>query len=66
MTMADWAGKLNAFVQFNQRALLAHPGKASQAIAKAFAESESEKYRAAQDRLFESDLDRHVKKTLND
>jgi hypothetical protein len=66
MTMADWAGKLNAFLQFNERDLLDHPGKVSQAVAKAFAESEFEKYRVVQDRLFESDFDRHVKKTLSE
>jgi len=33
-------------------------------VAKAFAESEFEKYRIVQDRLFESDFDRHIKKTL--
>ena len=64
MTMQDWAGKLNAFLQFNERDLLDHPGKVSQEVAKAFAESEFEKYRLVQDRLFESDFDRHVKKTL--
>jgi hypothetical protein len=64
MTMADWANKLNAFLQFNERDILDHPGKVSQAVAKAFAESEFEKYRVVQDSLFESDFDRHVKKTL--
>jgi hypothetical protein len=64
MTMADWAGKLNAFLKFNERDILDHPGKVSQDVAKAFAESEFEKYRVVQDRLFESDFDRHVKKTL--
>jgi hypothetical protein len=64
MTMQDWAGKLNAFLQFNERDILDHPGKVSQAVAKAFAESEFEKYRIVQDRLFESDFDRHIKKTL--
>jgi hypothetical protein len=64
MTMADWASKLNAFLQFNERDLLDHPGKVSQAVAKAFAESEFEKYRIQQDRLFESDFDRHIKKAL--
>lgn len=62
MTMADWASKLNAFLQFNERDILDHPGKVSQAVAKAFAESEFEKYRVLQDRLFESDFDRHIKK----
>jgi hypothetical protein len=64
MTMKDWAGKLNAFLQFNERDILDHPGKVSQAVAKAFAESEFEKYRIVQDRLFESDFDRHIKKAL--
>ena len=64
MSMADWASKLNAFLQFNERDILDHPGKVSQAVAKAFAESEFEKYRVVQDRLFESDFDRLVKKTL--
>ena len=64
MTMQDWASKLNAFLQFNERDILDHPGKVSQAVAKAFAESEFEKYRIMQDRLFESDFDRLVKKTL--
>jgi hypothetical protein len=64
MTMKDWAGKLNAFLQFNERDILDHPGKVSQEVAKAFAESEFEKYRVVQDRLFESDFDRHVKKAL--
>lgn len=66
MTMQDWAGKLNAFLQFNERDILDHPGKVSQAVAKAFAESEFEKYRVAQDRLFESDFDRHIQQALAD
>ncbi|MBF0159941.1 MAG: virulence RhuM family protein [Magnetococcales bacterium] len=64
MTMADWATKLNAFLQFNERDILDHPGKVSQAVARAFAESEFEKYRIVQDRLFESDFDRHIKKFM--
>ncbi len=62
MTMQDWAAKLNAFLQFNERDLLDHPGKVSAEVAKAFAESEFEKYRVIQDRLFESDFDRAIKK----
>ncbi len=61
MTMADWAKKLDAFLQFNQRDLLDHPGKVTAEIAKVFAESEFEKYRIVQDRLFESDFDRMLK-----
>ncbi|MDZ4165487.1 MAG: virulence RhuM family protein [Smithellaceae bacterium] len=64
MTMEDWAKKLNAFLQFNEREILDNPGKVSREVAKAFAESEFEKYRIVQDRLFESDFDRHIKKFL--
>ncbi|MBC7961656.1 MAG: virulence RhuM family protein [Steroidobacteraceae bacterium] len=66
MTMEDWAGKLNAFLSFNEREILDNPGKVTQEIAKAFAESEYEKYRIVQDRLFESDFDRHIKLLLED
>ena len=66
MTMEDWAKKLNAFLQFNERDILDNPGKVSQEVAKTFAESEFEKYRIVQDRLFESDFDRHIKKFLKD
>jgi hypothetical protein len=65
MTMADWEQKLNAFLQFNQRDLLDHPGKVTAEIAKSFAESEFEKYRIIQDRLFESDFDRLIKQLPN-
>ena len=62
MTMNDWAGKLNAFLQFNEKEILENAGKVTQSIAKAFAESEFEKYRIVQDNLFESDFDREIKK----
>ncbi len=65
MTMADWEQKLNAFLQFNQRDLLDHPGKVTAEIAKSFAESEFEKYRIIQDHLFESDFDRIIKQLPN-
>jgi len=64
MTMKDWAGKLNAFLQFNERDILDNPGRVSKEVAKAFAESEFEKYRVVQDRLFESDFDKHIKRAL--
>jgi len=62
MTMEDWSKKLNVFLQFNNRELLDNPGKVTQEIAKAFAESEFKKYRIVQDRLFESDFDKMMKK----
>lgn len=61
MTMEDWAKRLNAFLEFTERDILQHSGKVSAEIAKAHAESEFEKYRIVQDRLFESDFDRIVK-----
>lgn len=66
MTMQDWAKKLNAFLQFNEREVLKDAGKITQKIAKAFAEREFEKYRVTQDRLFESDFDREIKKLLKE
>lgn len=62
MTMNDWAGKLNAFLKFNEKDILHNAGKVTQAIAKAFAESEFEKYRVLQDRNYESDFDKEIKK----
>jgi len=64
MTMADWSTRLNAFLQFNERDILSGSGKVTQEIAKAFAESEFEKYRIVQDRIFESDFDRQIKGDL--
>ena len=61
MTMKDWTEKLNAFLQFNERDILTNPGKVSKEVAKVFAESEFEKYRVVQDRLFESDFDKHIR-----
>ena len=63
MTMEDWANRLNAFLQFNEYDLLNDSGKVTAEVAKAFAESEFEKYRIVQDRLFESDFDRLLKET---
>jgi hypothetical protein len=64
MTMNDWTGKLNAFLKFNEAEILENAGKVTAEIAKSFAESEFEKYRPIQDRLFESDFDREIKKLL--
>ena len=60
MTMADWASKLDAFLQFNDAEVLQDKGKVTAAIAKAFAESEFEQYRITQDRLYQSDFDRLI------
>lgn len=58
MTMADWASKLDAFLQFNDAEILQDKGKVTAEIAKAFAESEFEQYRVIQDANYVSDFDR--------
>lgn len=62
MSMEDWSGKMNAFLQFNEKDILKNAGKVSHAISKSFAESEFEKYRIVQDRLFQSDFDKLMSK----
>ncbi len=61
MTMEDWAKRVDAFLEFTEQDILQNSGKVSAEIAKAHAESEFEKYRIVQDRLFESDFDRVIK-----
>ncbi len=61
MTMQDWETRLNRFIAATDREILQDAGKVTAEIAKAHAESEFEKYRIVQDRLFESDFDRMVK-----
>ena len=61
MTMQDWEVRLNRFIEATDRDVLQDAGKISAAIAKAHAESEFEKYRIVQDRLYESDFDRIIK-----
>ena len=61
MTMADWEERLNRFIAATDREILQDAGKVSAEIAKTHAESEFEKYRIIQDRLFESDFDKQVK-----
>ena len=60
MTMADWASKLDAFLQFNDAEILQDKGKVTAAIAKAFVESEFEQYRVIQDHLYQSDFDKLI------
>ena len=61
MTMEDWAKRLDMFLELSERDILQNAGKISAEIARNHAESEFEKYRIVQDRLFESDFDRVVK-----
>ncbi len=61
MTMADWETRLSGFLQLWDREILQDAGKVTAELAKTHAESEFEKYRIVQDRLFESDFDRAMK-----
>lgn len=58
MTMSDWETRLNHFIEATDRDVLQDAGKVTAEIAKAHAESEFEKYRIVQDRLFKSDFDK--------
>ena len=62
MTMDDWAKRLDKFLEADDRDILQNSGKVTAQIAKSFAESEFEKYRIVQDRLFESDFDKEIKR----
>jgi hypothetical protein len=61
MTMEDWGKRLDAFLEFDERDILQDSGKVTAQLAREFAETEFEKYRITQDRLFESDFDKEMK-----
>ena len=60
MSMEDWAKRLDGFLEFNGEKLLTGTGKISAEQAKLHAETEYEKYRLVQDRLYQSDFDRFL------
>ena len=60
MTMEDWAKRLDLFLMTDDRDVLQDAGKITAEIAKAKAETEFEKYRVIQDRLFMSDFDKYM------
>ena len=62
MYMKDWAGKLDAFLQFNEYNVLKDAGKVSHDVAVQLAEGEYEKFRVQQDRDYISDFDKEVKR----
>ena len=62
LTMADWEIRLNKFIEMFEYGLLQDAGKVSAEIAKIHAETEFEKYRVIQDKLFMSDYDRFIEK----
>lgn len=62
MTMEDWAKRLDGFLEFNGNEILIGSGKISYEMARLHAETEFEKYRTVQDRLFKSDFDNFLLK----
>ena len=60
MTMEDWEKRLNGFLQLWDKEILNDAGKVTAALAKEHAESEFEKYRIIQDRLYKSDFDKFL------
>lgn len=66
MTMEDWESRLNRFIEATDRKILQDAGKVTAQIAKEHAETEFEKYRILQDKLFESDFDRMINNATTD
>ena len=64
MTMEDWAKRIDAYLNSDERPLLTDAGSVSHEAVQEYAETEFEKYRVIQDRLFESDFDRFALPTL--
>ena len=62
MKMADWEVRLDAFLQFNEQEILEGKGEVSHAIALALAEDAYAVFRVEQDKKYESDFDRLIKK----
>ena len=64
MTMEDWAKRLDIYLQADDLEVLRDAGKISAQLAKMHAETEFEKYRVVQDRLYQSDFDRYLEETI--
>jgi hypothetical protein len=62
MKMADWVKRLDAFLQFNEYQVLTNAGSVSAEVAKQLAEEQYAVFRVQQDRAFESDFDREIKR----
>ncbi len=62
MKMSDWVERLDAFLKFNEYQVLSDAGKISHEVAKSLAEEQYEAFRVKQDREFESDFDKEVKR----
>ena len=66
MTMEDWAKRIDIILEAGGDAVLTEAGNITAEFAKSFAESEFEKYRIIQDRLFQSDFDKYQTDNLLD
>lgn len=66
MYMRDWVKKLDAFLQFNEEAVLQHSGRVSHEIAKALAEEEYDKFHVGQLQNYESDFDKLLRGMAHD
>ena len=64
MYMRDWRDKLDTFLKFNEHEILQNAGNVSHEVAIALADKEYEGFRIKQDKNFESDFDKLVKKCL--
>ena len=64
MTMEDWSKRLDIYLQADDLEVLKDAGKISAQLAKMHAETEFEKYRVVQDRLYQSDFDRYLEENL--
>ena len=62
MRMADWAARMDAFLQFNEYEVLTNAGQVSAEVARKLADEQYESFRTRQDRDFESDFEKEVKR----
>lgn len=62
MRMADWIEKLDAFLKFNEYEVLTNAGRVSAEVAKRLAEEQYDRFRVSQDRVFESDFEKEIKR----
>lgn len=62
MKMVDWAGRLDAFLKFNEYEVLANAGKVSAEVAKRLAEEQFDQFRVRPDIEFESDFEVEVRR----
>ncbi|MDP2157045.1 MAG: RhuM family protein, partial [Nitrospirota bacterium] len=66
MQMRDWVSKLDAFLKFNEYNILKDAGKVSHEVAAKLAAKEYKKFRVSQDKSFESDFDKEVRRLKKD